>query len=153
MRPLPIDWSWDPVDFDIHDPQCIDMMYNARPRDERYRNSIVACTFTPRQYIENVDTEYIQDVATVHTSVCIGPTIRPDTYVHEIGPAYAKPIIHNSEEAGLLLDMNAGTLSYFRNGMFESIIMNGLQGEYVWVVTFPQDSGLHREHHFSCKQY
>jgi hypothetical protein len=148
MRPLPIDWSWDPVNFDIHDPQCIAMMYNARPRDERYRNSIVACTFTPR-HDEN---EYVQNVATVHTSFCVAH-IEPNTTVHEIGPAYSPPMVHNSEEAGLLLDMDAGTLSYFRNGISEGTIMNGLQGEFVWVVTFPGDSGFHRELHFSCKQY
>ena len=40
-----------------------------------------------------------------------------------------------SGTVGLLLDLNEGTLSVFKNGRRLGLIKDGLGGEYVWFVT------------------
>ena len=37
---------------------------------------------------------------------------------------------------GLLLDLNEGTLSVFKNGRLLGVMKDGLSGEYCWIVTF-----------------
>ena len=40
-----------------------------------------------------------------------------------------------SDKVGLLLDLNEGTLSVFKNGRFLCVIKDGLGGEYAWFVS------------------
>ena len=42
---------------------------------------------------------------------------------------------NNGDEIGMLLDLNVGTLSIYKNGRYLGILKDGLAGEYCWVAT------------------
>lgn len=62
----------------------------------------------------------------------------------------------NHEEVGLLLDLDKGTLSFYRSGVYEFTIASGLKGEYVWVVEIASHQCLsHSKDHpvyFECRK-
>ena len=59
------------------------------------------------------------------------------------------------EEAGLFLDLDAGTLSYSRSGMYVMDIAMDLQGVYVWAVCMVHKhvTDRHTPVSFSCKRF
>ena len=62
----------------------------------------------------------------------------------------------NHEEVGLLLDLDKGTLSFYRSGVYEFTIASGLKGEYVWVVEIASHQCLNpsKDHpvYFECRK-
>jgi len=163
MRPLPQQWwshwtnqnaGYYAKNFDIEDEDLIRIMNRARPIDGRWQGNIDSCFFDPRNkemgpYLDSTALLYCSNWDMVDNSQ---DNPLPYSSIREFNERYT---IYNSEgleEAGLLLDMDCGTLTYFRSGFEWFTVARGLKGEYVWGITFDaQVTGVKTT--FTCKTY
>ena len=63
---------------------------------------------------------------------------------------------NGDQHCGLLLDLNKGTLAYYRHGIHQRYIGRGLSGNYVWVIGFNGSRGAiynQTDIHFNCYTY
>ena len=54
---------------------------------------------------------------------------------NEINDWGCSEVFENSDEIGMLLDLNVGTLSVYKNGRRLGILKDGLAGDYCWTAT------------------
>ena len=66
---------------------------------------------------------------------------------------FIKPDNKGIESCGLLLDLDQGTLRYYRNGMNEQLVAENLSGPYVWMIQFVGFKSCKTDVHFRCFTY
>ena len=164
MRPLTNQW-WDKClyyamshgpwyhemergQFRLHSEDVIRVMNKDRPNSVQWRGHVDCCTINPRGYNR-------LDSAIVHRVNWSMPPSGQFTEQENLGCQYIAESPTGREEAGLFLDMNAGTLSYYRSGIHVRDIASGLQGDYVWVVYMKGGEGIKPGNYmsFECRAF
>lgn len=84
------------------------------------------------------------------------PTNKTHTRLVPLRRTFDTDLSGCNEEAGLLLDLDAGTLAYYESGMHQCDVATGLEGEYVFLVTVRGFQGREKgKSHasFQCRTY
>ena len=148
MRPLPREF-WDelvqsdhgsflPYNFYVY--RNTDMQLLNRGRTPLWQGSIDCCTINPRApYIRWACWGNNLGIATNEKTDLMGNFVDVDA--------------KHMEQCGLLLDLDRGTLSYYKNGFPINVIKSGLRGPYTWMVSFKGNRNCQADLGFSCKTY
>mmetsp|Transcript_8345 Transcript_8345/g.18063 ORF Transcript_8345/g.18063 Transcript_8345/m.18063 type:complete len:363 (-) Transcript_8345:3207-4295(-) len=140
MRPLPLEYWEDRLDMEgrlrIQIKNQTDMRWMNSHRDNQtWIGTVDCCLFDPRGKVDFMSGDPTP-FATVNEYYWAEPERYPYQRANErlLSRGYTDGREKGTEEAGLYLDLEAGTLSYYRSGMFVMDIASGLEGDYVWVV-------------------
>ena len=130
-----------------------------RPRADpsQWPGYVDRCTVQPRGLLANPNSVVPRGFdGVVRFSYWDDPFNKTHTRVVPLKRNFDTDLSGSNEEAGLLLDLDAGTLAYYESGMHQCDVATGLEGEYVFLVTVRGFQGREKgKSHasFQCRTY